>query len=254
MKLLIALASLSLLLTSACASAQPGDMQHRRQRFAAPQPVVVVTGESRKEADPDRAFISLGVQAAAQEASDAQQQVNNVIDEVLKDVRKLDVAGIQFETSSLSVYPQYEQRNPRMPRGGNEAPKIVGYRARNTLTVRMDDITRVGDVIDAAIGAGANEVTSLSFGLRDETGAQADALKDAVTKARRKAEAIAQAMNARLGDVVEVREAGTHQPVPYRAEMGMAMRADADTSAAIEPGKVDVRASVTITYKLASGG
>ena len=118
----------------------------------------------------------------------------------------------------------------------------------NTVRVRLDDLSRVGDVIDAGIEAGANQLEGLAFGLKDETSARTAALRDAAKQARAKADAIAETMNLRIDGVLEVIEGGV-QVMPKYYEMGARVMA-ADAGTPVQPGQVDVNATVTVAYRI----
>ena len=104
-------------------------------------------------------------------------------------------------------------------------------------------------VIDAGVGAGANQLESLTFELKDNANAYSEAIQQAARRARDKASTLANAMGVRLLEVLEVTEGGATviPPIPY---MGRAMLAEAGTTTPVEPGQIQVKASVTIRYKI----
>ena len=208
-------------------------------------PSIVVTGNGDVSAAPDRAVVNMGAVAEAKQAIEAQKLLNQIMQRVVKDIKALGIADEKIRTDRLSLYPVYS--NPgRKTDQEPEAPRIVGYRAANTVRVQVDDLERVGNVIDAGITAGANQLASLSFELRDDAKYRQEALKLATHEARVKAEAIAAAMNLQLGEVVEIREEGARPPYP--AERKYAAPASAGTP--IQPGQIEVSAGVSIRFKL----
>jgi len=208
-------------------------------------PTIVVTGSGDVAAAPDRAAVNLGAVSEAKQAMEAQKQINQIMQRVVKDIKALGIADEKIRTDRLSLYPVYS--NPgRKTDQEPEAPRIVGYRAANTVRVQVDDLDRVGSVIDAGITAGANQLASLSFELRDDGKYRQQALKIAAQEARVKAEAIATAMSLQLGEVVEIREEGAR--MPYPAERKYAAPASAGTP--IQPGQIEVSAGVSIRFKL----
>jgi uncharacterized protein YggE len=212
---------------------------------AAEAPTIVVTGSGDVSTAPDRAAVNLGAVVEAKQAMEAQKQLNQIMQRVIKDLKALGIADEKIRTDRLSLYPVYS--NPgRKTDQEPEAPRIVGYRAANTVRVQVDDLDRVGSVIDAGITAGANQLASLSFELRDEGKYRQEALKHAAQEARVKAEAIAAAMNLQLGEVVEIREEGAR--MPYSTERKYAAPASAGTP--IQPGQIEVSAAVSIRFKL----
>jgi uncharacterized protein YggE len=208
-------------------------------------PTIVVTGNGDVAAAPDRAAVNLGAVVEAKQAMEAQKQLNQIMQRVVKEIKALGLADEKIRTDRLSLYPVYS--NPgRKTDQEPEAPRIVGYRAANTVRVQVDDLDRVGSVIDAGITAGANQLASLSFELRDDGKYRQEALKLAVQEARVKAEAIAAAMGLPLGEVVEIREEGVR--TPYPAERKYAAPASGGTP--IQPGQIEVSAGVSIRFKL----
>lgn len=208
-------------------------------------PAVAVTGNAEVAAAPDRALVSLGAVVEGKQAQDAQKQIAQIMQRVIKDIKAQGVAEERIRTTGLSLNPVYSHPAPRAGQEP-EAPRIVGYRASNTVRVQVDDLERVGGVIDAGIAAGANQLNSLTFDLRDDLKHRRQALQLAAQEARAKAEAIAAALNLQLGEVLEVREEGG--PASYPVERRMAAPAAAGTP--IQPGQVQVSASVQVRFRL----
>jgi uncharacterized protein YggE len=231
------LALIALLMVGSAAAAQGAG--------GAEAPTIIVTGSGDVSAAPDRAAVNLGAVAEAKQAIEAQKQLNQIMQRVVKDIKAMGIADEKIRTDRLSLYPVYS--NPgRKTDQEPEAPRIVSYRATNTVRVQVDDLERVGSVIDAGITAGANQLANLSFELRDDGKYRQQALKLAAQEARVKAEAIAAAMNLQLGEVVEIREEGAR--MPYSNERKYAAPASAATQ--IQPGQIEVSAGVSIRFKL----
>ena len=215
--------------------------------------VIRVVGSWVVRERPNRAWVSLGVQGAGETAADAQDKVSSAMNAVLSAVRATDADVQQIQTSSLSLSPMYDSRRQREP---GQPPRIVGYTASNTITVRMGDVSKIGMIIDAGMKGGANSVNGVRFGLSEESQAEAQrkGLRQAVGQARGKAGVMADAMGMRLGRVVEVIEQGAEPPIPrpmmMRGGAEFAMAADATP---VEPGEVESRVQVTIVYELVGG-
>ena len=110
----------------------------------------------------------------------------------------------------------------------------------------------MGPAIDAAIGAGANRVLGVNFRLQDDLDMRRRALGQAIREAQQKAETMAEALGVPLGPVLEVREGGVSvQPIRYSTGAAM-MRAEVTGASAtpVQPGRVTVRASVQVRYRL----
>jgi uncharacterized protein len=210
--------------------------------------VLSVSGTGEARVAPDEATVRLGVVAQAPTARKAQEQVNRVASGVLEAIRTLGIKAEDVQTSGLSLFPVYSQgRNEEQ-----QAPRITGYQANYTVTARIEDLSKVGPVIDAGLSSGANTLEGVTFGLRDDEAARVAALTDAVRKARAKAEALAQALKVRLVEILEVTEGGVSfypPPTPKYGRMAVAELQSADTP--ISAGQVGVEASVTIRYRIA---
>jgi uncharacterized protein YggE len=156
----------------------------------AQQPVVSsirVMGDARVSAQPDRAQIDIGVSTHAARSQDAAAQNAKAVQAMLDAVRQA-VPPAVLKTISYSLNPNYEYHS-----SGGE-PTINGYTANNVVQVTVDDLGRIGAVIDSATAAGANHVQGIHFTLRDEDAVRATALREAALKARAQADVLAQAL------------------------------------------------------------
>lgn len=235
----LALAAGLLLPACAARAQQPGTAPAAYER------TVTVTGTGVVDREPDQAVIMLAVETSAPTAEAAAQANAEAMERLIAALRRLGLERDRIQTASYQLHPEYAREEPRP---GQYEPRIVGYRAINMVRVTLDDITRVGEVIDTAIGAGANRVTGLHFQLRDPERARVDALGLAVRNARVEAEALAAALGQSLGPVLNVSTAGMIPPpipVPMDRMESLAMRATP-----IEPGTVRVEATVTIVFRL----
>lgn len=255
MRQLPAIAAICLLVgifaTPAVSSAQPDPQRPREGPRQGP--TVTVSGEGQSQAAPDAATVRLGATVQAEEAGEAQAQVSQIMQRAIEAVKGLGVEEQAIQTADLSLYPVYSDSRPRPNQDGGEGePQIVGYRASNTLAVELDDLGKIGDVIDAAVEAGANQLQGVEFELRNDLEARSEALRRATRIARAKAQVLAEAVGMPLGDLVEIRESGVNvrPPVPmYGARMAM----EADASTPVQPGQLTVTANVTLVYRLSQG-
>ena len=176
-------------------------------------------------------------------ALDAQQENATKSDAVIRALKTAAGAGAEIKTSGYSLQPirVYRQSQP---------PLITGYEARNSVTVILSDLTKVGPVIDAAATSGANDVGSISFTLRKDRPARDQALGDATREAVSKAQVIAQALNGRIVRIVEVQEEGIVRPRPVMEEMVQMRTADAAASTPIEIGTLDIRSRVQLIAEI----
>ena len=209
---------------------------------------VVVAGDSIVQAQPDTAMITVSVVTQSKRALDAQQENATRSDAVVRALKGAAGTGAEVKTSGYSLQPQRLYRE-------NQPPTITGYEARNSVTVTLSDLTKVGAVIDATAQAGANDVAGISFTLRQDRPARDQALAEATREAMGKAQVIAQALGGRVVAVLEVQEEGTVRPRPiYEAEMGAArtMAATAPPTP-IEAGTLDITSHVQLVAEIETG-
>jgi hypothetical protein len=208
-------------------------------------PVLSVQGSGSSRVDPDEATVRLGVQAQAPTAQAVMQQVNQTANAILAAVRKLGVPEKDIQTSELNLSPVYAQ----LPQDRGGEPRIAGYQASNVVSIRLTKLDQVGPAVDAGLGAGANRLDGVLFGLQNDQAARADALAQAAAAARTKAAALARALNVRLAEIVEVVEGGVTVFTPMRSSRTLAMESmSADTP--VSSGQVGVDASLTLRYRI----
>jgi uncharacterized protein YggE len=169
-------------------------------RKTGPAPTkVTVIGEAMLTNSPDNAVIVVSVVTQSSQALQAQQENAGKIDAVIKAVKAAAGESAEIKTSAYNLQPQQDYRD-------NKLPKIIGYETRNTLTVTISDLNKVGAVIDAASVAGANSIERVSFGLKDPSVVKGKALAEATRQAMTKAKSIAEAMGGRVSRLVEEQE------------------------------------------------
>ena len=206
-------------------------------------PLAVVGGEGLVQAVPDRAWISVGAESRAPGAREAQRRNTEVMTPVLA---RLKAAGVPAEAIRTTGYDlQYEWDYVNNKRVGR------GYVARNTVEVRVDDINRVGELLEMAVVSGATTLGGIRFDLKDRAKAEQEALRIAVRDARGKADAIAAATGRVVDRIVRVEERGVVSVPPSpRPMFREAQLAAADAAPPISAGEMEIRANVTVTVAL----
>jgi uncharacterized protein YggE len=200
---------------------------------------VLVTGDSIVKAQPDTATLMISVVTQAKRAIDAQQENAVKSDAVIRAVKSA-VPTAEVKTSGYSVQPQRVYRE-------NQPPTITGYEARNTVTVTLSDLKKVGTVIDAASQAGANDIGAVMFTLKQDRPARDQALGEATKEAVSKAQVIARALGGRVVRIVEVQEEGFRQPIPImQSEAFTRGVAKQDASTPIEVGDLEISSRVQL--------
>ena len=205
-------------------------------------PQIVTNAQGEVRATPDRATVSIGVQTRAATAADAAAQNSRKQAAVIAAIKARGIAADQIGTSNFNVIPE-----TRYDREGQAAPRTTSYLVMNTVTVEVRRIDLVGGVIDAALGAGANQINSLTFGITVADSARRAALASAVAKARADAEVMARAAGGTLGPLIELVAADVYIPSP-RPVMAMA-KVDASEGVPIEAGQEVIRANVSARWQ-----
>ena len=202
-----------------------------------------VSGTGEAAAAPDMATIRLGMTAQEETAAEALDATSDVVGRILARLAEFEIAPRDMQTSGLSLNPVYR----RFDRNENQPPEIVAFQATNQLSVRVRDLDRLGDILGAVTGDGANTLDGLSFGVSDPQPLLDEARRAAVADARQKAELYAEAAGVTLGRVLSLGEQGGGRPYPApMAEMRMAS-ADA---VPIAQGETGYSAAVTMVFEI----
>jgi uncharacterized protein YggE len=199
-------------------------------------------GETRVA--PDMATITLGVMTEGKTAAEAMQANATRMASVMASLRKAGIADKDIQTSNLNLNPQYRYQE-------NQPPVLVGYQASNNVTITVHDLKRLGAAVDASVGAGANQVNGVAFGLDDPTAAENAAREAAVKALGAKAELYARATGHRISRLVSLSEGGGYAPPPPMPMERFAMAAQAkDAGTSISGGELKVRIDISGLYEL----
>ncbi len=208
----------------------------------ASEAVVVTRGEGIVRAAPDRAFVIVRSEARAASPQEAQRLNAEAMTAVRERLTEFDLDADAIRTLGVNLQPEFDFQDGRRT--------LRGYLASNSIELRLDDLPRLGTLIDAAVGSGATSLGGIRFDVRDRRTLERQALRDAVADARARADAAAAGAGGTIGRVIRIEEQGAAPSVqpPFR----MAMQADAGQVATtpIAPGRIEVRVSVTLTASL----
>jgi hypothetical protein len=220
-------------------------------RAAEPRPsdellthAIQVTGTSRVSVVPDRVSFTVGVATTHAAVAEAVEQNNARTRAVIEALVAAGVERTSVRTANLSVQPHYEHREGR-------TPSIVGYSVSNGVSASVDRTGDVGKLLQAAINAGANEVTQLVFTASKPGKVREEGLVAAFEDARAKAEALARAAGRRLGRALSIVEGVGQIPRPpvYAARAAL-MAEDAVSEIPTEPGMQELTLTVTVVFEL----
>src|SRR3954470_2263407 len=198
-------------------------------------PVIVTTGEGVVKMAPDRVWVTIAAESRAKNPREAQRATPDAMEAVVDKLKALGLPADAIRTSGYDLQPQFDYVNGRQ--------SLREYLARNTVEVRVDDVSRAGEVLDAAVGSGATSVSGVRFDLKDRSGAEREALKKAVADARGRADAAASGAGMRVDRVVKIEEQRVMIPEP-RPMMMARQSMVADTAGApMSPGEMEIRAT-----------
>lgn len=201
--------------------------------------LITVSATGYAYAEPDRASLSAGVTAEGETAAAALSANTELMQKVVGGLKEAGVDAKDIQTSNFHLEPRYTH-----PRDGT-APAINGYRVSNQVTVLVRDLKALGGLLDKLVGLGANQVHGLSFEVSKAETLKDEARKEAIANARRRAELLAAAAGAEVGEVVTISE-----EVAYGGPRPVAMRAAKAESVPVEAGTETLEARVVVTWKL----
>ena len=191
---------------------------------------------------PDVAIISTGVVTRAATATAAIQQNANQMDRVRAALKRAGIADKDIQTSSLSLNPDYNYQQ-------NQPPKLTGYQASNTLSVRFRNIADTGKILDALVSEGANQISGPNLTIDKPEAALDEARVKAIAAGRARADTYARALGMRVVRLLSVSESGGYA-VPPPAPPVMYARAERDSSTSIDPGEQRLQVSVSMSFEL----
>lgn len=209
-----------------------------------PRDLVSASAEAVVRKAPDRVFVTVSAETTSKQSRDAQEQNAKVALAIRQSLARFNLADDAVRTVRVDLQPQFDWANGKQT--------LRGYLANNTTEVRLDDVTAVGDVIDAVIAAGATRVTGVNFTLKNMEAAEQEALKQASALALARARAMAEGVGRTIDTVVRIEEGSGQGPVPMPApmmRMSAAVAEDAP-STPVTPGEVEVRVRVTLHASL----
>jgi len=212
---------------------------------------ITVIGDSQTRVSPDTAVITFSVVTLSKSAVDAQQQNARKSDAVKRAVESITSdTKTEIKTSDYNLSPEQDYYSGKMP-------KILGYHVKNTLTVSVDRLDRLGSIIDVATAAGANSVDGIQFIIGEASAAQGEALALATRQAMAKADAAARSLNGKIVRVVQTIEGGvppemtdpTYEGRAYASNINVDMKPVVRTP--VQAGALLVRSRVVLVVEIA---
>lgn len=227
--------------------------------------LLTITAEGRSFREPDLALFSAGVTTQATTAAEALAENSRAMERVIAELRGAGIAERDIQTSNLAINPVYADPNrdammaaragqPYVPPPPElQIPRIIGYQANNTVSVRQRKLGDYGKVIDALASAGANQVNGPNFQMDEPEPALDEARRDAMTTARKRADLYASAAGLRVVRILSITEGGGYwgpPPVAFARAVG-AGAPPPPPPPPVAAGELQLTASVTVQYELA---
>ena len=208
--------------------------------------VINVVGKGELSITPDIAYLSIGVTSQAETAQSA-QKANAAKMKKLNDLLKgtWKIADKDIKTTQFYVQPNYTYTE-------KEGQKVKGYTANHTIEVTYRDLAKVGQLLDEASTAGANNIENIRFSIENRDQFETQVIEKAMANATLKAGAIAKAANRQLGAVLVVSQGESSNPIVYAQNEMLMSKASMDSSAssAVEAGEVKVSTQLSVQYEL----
>ncbi|MDQ3494825.1 MAG: SIMPL domain-containing protein [Pseudomonadota bacterium] len=199
-----------------------------------------VSAQAEASRVPDVAGLSTGVVTQAADANAALRANAAQMARVMAAIRAAGIAEKDVQTSGINVNPQYRYAE-------NQPPTITGYQASNTVSIKVRDVGKLGQVLDALVASGANQVHGPSFEIDQPEAVYDEARRAALDKAQRRAEMYAKSLGMRVRRIVSISEGGGFmRPMPMMKAMAM----DSQESSPVSPGQTTLSASLDVVFEL----
>ena len=202
-----------------------------------------VSAQAEATRVPDIATLSAGVVTQATEADAAMQANAAQMEKVMAAIRAAGIEARDVQTTGVNVHPQYDYRE-------GSTPRITGYQASNTVNVTVRDIGELGDVLDALVASGANQVHGPSFDIDDKDAVYDEARRAALEKARTRAEMYAGALGMRVRRIASISEGGGFGPPRPMPMMAMDAAVESRASTPISPGEATLTVNLDVVFEL----
>lgn len=222
-------------------------MTAHAQTLPAPQAsdatLLNISAQAEARRVPDVATLSAGVVTQAVDGNTAMRENAVQMDKVMAAIKAAGIAERDIQTSGINLSPQYRYAE-------NEAPKVTGYQAGNTVSLKVRDITKLGKVLDSLAAQGANQINGPSFEIDQPEPVYDEARLAALKKAQARAETYAKSLGLRVRRIVSISEGGQggFRPMPVMAMASRNAKMEMDT--AVSPGETTVSVNLDVVFEL----
>lgn len=204
---------------------------------------IMIEGTGKVAAKPTLALVQFSVVSQAATASAAQTDNTNKMNAVIQAMKDLQIKEDDLTTSGYNMSPVYDYaKNPYT---------ILGYSVTQTLSVKIRNFDKIGNVLERGVSLGVNQVNNIQFTIDEPESSRDEARVKALQNAQKKADALARALGVEIVRVVSFSESALgYQPqMPYYRDSGV-MSAQAAPAPEIQPGTQDVEMNVSVTYEI----
>ncbi|HEV2006519.1 MAG TPA: SIMPL domain-containing protein [Candidatus Limnocylindrales bacterium] len=205
---------------------------------------ITVQGTGKITLTPNLASINVGVTFQGATAAKAQGGASAAMARIIAAIKAKGVAEADLASQWVSLQPQYDYSS-----SGTVPPRVIGFQANQSLSIKVHKIDTSGDVIDAAVGAGATDIGGISFSVSDPAAATAQARTAAITDAKARAKSLADAAGILLGAAISITEVSAPTVVPYPYLDKAAVGAPTNPTP-IQVGTTEVEVNVQVTFAI----
>lgn len=207
---------------------------------------VSVSGIGRVRVTPDRFSFNVSVQTTSPAVEEAVNENNTKVAAVIAALKSAGAKAEEIQTSNFSIYPQQDYSQQQQ----GKLPRVVGYQVSNSITVTKKQVADAGRLLQAAIAAGVNQTSGLSFSVSDSARGRDEGLRAAFADARAKASLLAQAAGRTLGPAMTINEIGSMTPQPPRPMGVRAMAAVVAEPVPVESGTEELMFTVSVVFSM----
>jgi uncharacterized protein len=203
-------------------------------------PVVVTHGQAIVKRTPDRAWVTIAAESRARTPAEAQKLNADAMSAVMAKLKAAALPPEAIRTIGVDLQPEFDYANNRQT--------LRGYLARNAVEVRVDELTRLGSILEGVVSAGATNVSGVRFDVKDRDGAEREALRMAVADARARADAAVAGAGVKVERILRIEE---ERPMPIAPQPRGGMMQESvrvmTGEPPVAPGEIEIRSHVTLT-------
>jgi len=204
---------------------------------------IAISGEGKVTGIPDIAAIEVGLVTEKKDVASAQKENTLKMNRLIKNLKNLGIEDKDIQTSYYNIYPQYDWPDGKQV--------LRGYQVNQSVSVKIRNLDKIGDILTAAGEGGANQVSGLSFNIDDPEKLRQEARIKALENAKEKADALAKVAGVKLGKVVSFSEYAETPAPMYKAMEGLGIGGGGEMPApTVEKGSMDIIVNVTVSYEI----